>query len=121
MPESKPAVAAAAPVAPVIIKQSSGKGVALGALVLSLLALGASGFLFVHSRPQALYVASAALAQALFVQAPPELAQNLKNLLYFTHHQRIADALRDYGVNRIQTGTLAQLLPACRKGEPPHD
>ena len=77
--------------------------------------------LFVHSRPQALYVASAALAQALFVQAPPELAQNLKNLLYFTHHQRIADALRDYGVNRIQTGTLAQLLPACRKGESPHD
>ena len=50
MPESKPAVAAAAPVAPVIIKQSSGKGVALGALVLSLLALGASGFLFVQGQ-----------------------------------------------------------------------
>lgn len=38
------------PVAPVIIKNSSGKGVALGALVLSLLALGASGFLFVQGQ-----------------------------------------------------------------------
>lgn len=39
-----------AAVAPVVIKQSSGKGVALGALVLSLLALGASGFLFVQGQ-----------------------------------------------------------------------
>lgn len=39
-----------ATVAPVVIKQSSGKGVALGALVLSLLALGASGFLFVQGQ-----------------------------------------------------------------------
>ena len=39
-----------AAVAPVVIKQSAGKGVALGALVLSLLALGASGFLFVQGQ-----------------------------------------------------------------------
>ena len=37
-------------VAPVVIKQSGGKGVALGALVLSILALGASGFLFVQGQ-----------------------------------------------------------------------
>lgn len=52
MPESSPHsahVPAASP-APVVIKQSSGKGMALGALVLSLLALGASGFLFVEGQ-----------------------------------------------------------------------
>ena len=41
---------AAAPVAPVVIKQSSGKGLAAGALVLALLGLGASGFLFVQGQ-----------------------------------------------------------------------
>ncbi|WP_051940477.1 uroporphyrinogen-III C-methyltransferase [Stenoxybacter acetivorans] len=38
------------PAAPIVIKQSSGKGMALGALVLSLLALGAAGFLFVEGQ-----------------------------------------------------------------------
>ncbi|MDO4997598.1 MAG: uroporphyrinogen-III C-methyltransferase [Neisseria sp.] len=37
-------------VAPVVIKQSGGKGLALGALVLALLGLGASGFLFVQGQ-----------------------------------------------------------------------
>ncbi|MDO5640172.1 MAG: uroporphyrinogen-III C-methyltransferase [Neisseria sp.] len=37
-------------VAPVVIKQSSGKGLAAGALVLALLGLGASGFLFVQGQ-----------------------------------------------------------------------
>ena len=41
---------AVAPVAPVVIKQSSGKGLAAGALVLALLGLGASGFLFVQGQ-----------------------------------------------------------------------
>ncbi|UOO83243.1 uroporphyrinogen-III C-methyltransferase [Uruburuella testudinis] len=36
--------------APVVIKQSSGKGLAAGALVLALLGLGASGFLFVQGQ-----------------------------------------------------------------------
>lgn len=36
--------------APVVIRQSAGKGVALGALVLSILALGTSGFLFVQGQ-----------------------------------------------------------------------
>lgn len=52
---SAPAAAAAElppPVqaAPVVIKQSSGKGLAAGALVLALLGLGASGFLFVQGQ-----------------------------------------------------------------------
>ncbi len=37
-------------VAPVVIKQSSGKGMALGALVLSLIALGGTGLLFVQGQ-----------------------------------------------------------------------
>ncbi|HFC8518299.1 TPA: uroporphyrinogen-III C-methyltransferase [Neisseria weaveri] len=36
--------------APVVIKQSSGKGLAAGALVLAILGLGASGFLFVQGQ-----------------------------------------------------------------------
>ena len=36
--------------APVIIKQSGGRGLAVGALVLALLGLGASGFLFVQGQ-----------------------------------------------------------------------
>ena len=48
MAESKQSQAQAA--APVVIKQSSGKGLALGALVLALLGLGASGFLFVQGQ-----------------------------------------------------------------------
>ena len=36
--------------APVIIRESGGKGLAVGALVLSLLALGAGGFLFVQGQ-----------------------------------------------------------------------
>ncbi len=47
---SNPAAAPVPAVAPVVIKQSSGKGIALGALVLSMLALGASGFLFVQGQ-----------------------------------------------------------------------
>lgn len=38
------------PAAPVVIKQSSGKGLAAGAVVLALLGLGASGFLFVQGQ-----------------------------------------------------------------------
>ncbi|WP_253353763.1 uroporphyrinogen-III C-methyltransferase [Neisseria perflava] len=45
-PKQNPQPAAA----PVVIKQSSGKGLAAGALVLALLGLGASGFLFVQGQ-----------------------------------------------------------------------
>ena len=41
---------AAPTVAPVVIKQSGGKGLAAGALILALLGLGASGFLFVQGQ-----------------------------------------------------------------------
>lgn len=47
---SEPQQTPQAPAAPVVIKQSSGKGLAAGALVLALLGLGASGFLFVQGQ-----------------------------------------------------------------------
>lgn len=47
--EAKP-VAAYAPQQPVVIKQGGGKALGLGALVLSLIALGASGLLFVQGQ-----------------------------------------------------------------------
>ncbi|MDO5059125.1 MAG: uroporphyrinogen-III C-methyltransferase [Neisseria sp.] len=48
---AKPEAQAAQPaVAPVVVKQSGGKGLATGALVLALLGLGASGFLFVQGQ-----------------------------------------------------------------------
>lgn len=47
---NRTAASAGTAAAPVVIKQSAGKGIALGALVLSILALGASGFLFVQGQ-----------------------------------------------------------------------
>ena len=44
------AVASYAPQQPVVIKQGGGKALGLGALVLSLIALGASGLLFVQGQ-----------------------------------------------------------------------
>ncbi|QMT39921.1 uroporphyrinogen-III synthase [Neisseria shayeganii] len=52
--------------------------------------------------PDAAWVTSAELVGLLFGQAPPNLAQALKTLLYFTHHPRIAAALRQHGAQRIQ-------------------
>lgn len=51
---------------------------------------------------RAAYVTSAELVQALFAQAPQEYAQFLRNLLYFTHHPRIAEALRRAGAERVE-------------------
>ncbi len=52
-PPHQPTPTSASPVAPTIVEvpaRSSGKGMAFGAVVLSLLALGASGFLFVQGQ-----------------------------------------------------------------------
>ena len=58
--------------------------------------------LFAQEKPEAAYVTSSEIVHELFTQAPPELAQNLKNLLYFTHHERIAAALRAAGADNIR-------------------
>ena len=58
--------------------------------------------LFARERPQAVYVTSSEIARELFTQVPPELAQCLKTLLYFTHHERIAAALRAAGAENIR-------------------
>ena len=58
--------------------------------------------LFAETQPQAAYVSSSEIARGLFAQVPPELAQNLKTLLYFTHHERIAATLRAAGAENIR-------------------
>lgn len=52
--------------------------------------------------PDAVWITSAELADLLFSRAPPNLAQALKTLLYFTHHPRIAAALRRHGAQAIR-------------------
>ena len=41
-----------------------------------------------------------------FAAAPPPFTQKLQSLLYFTHHQRVAEALRAAGATRVE------LIPA---------
>ena len=50
------------------------------------------------------YMASGVLLTGIVAMlfAQTELAQNLKNLLYFTHHERIAAALRAAGAENIR-------------------
>lgn len=56
----------------------------------------------VENMPDAVWITSAEMAGLLFGQAPPNLTQALKTLLYFTHHPRIAAALRQHGAQRIR-------------------
>ncbi len=51
---------------------------------------------------RAVWVASAETARLLFDQVPLELVQKLKSLLYFTHHSKIAAALQQQGVEKIE-------------------
>lgn len=51
---------------------------------------------------KAAYIASAELAAALFAQVPQPLAQFFKTLLYLTHHERVAAALRQAGAENIR-------------------
>jgi len=61
---------------------------------------------FQAAQAQAAWVTSSQLAQELFTQCPQAFTQNLKSLLYFTHHQRVAEALRAAGATRVE------LIPA---------
>ena len=53
----------------------------------------------------AAYVTSGELAREFFHQIPPQFSRFFKSLLYFTHHPRIADALRIVGAKHVETVT----------------
>ena len=53
----------------------------------------------------AAYVTSGELAREFFHQIPPQFSQFFESLLYFTHHPRIADALRIVGAKHVETVT----------------
>ncbi|RPD89566.1 uroporphyrinogen-III synthase [Neisseria weixii] len=57
---------------------------------------------FSEKNVQAAYITSAESVKTLFAQVPPPLAQRLKTLLYLTHHERVAEALRQAGAQNIQ-------------------
>lgn len=50
----------------------------------------------------AAFVASGELVRALFAQMPPQFSRFFQSLLYFTHHPRIAEALRQAGAHNIE-------------------
>lgn len=58
--------------------------------------------LLAQEQVQAVYVASGEAVRALFGGAPPELGQKLQSLLYFTHHERVAETLKQAGASRIR-------------------
>lgn len=64
---------------------------------------------FENEKPQAAYIASAEMVRLLFAQVPDRITQSLRTLLYFTLHQRIADALRDAGAQNVKL--VGQLTP----------
>lgn len=51
----------------------------------------------------AAYITSTELVQSLFAQVPPQFSRFFKSLLYFTHHPRIAEALKCEGVQSVET------------------
>lgn len=51
----------------------------------------------------AAYITSTELVQSLFAQVPPQFSRFFKSLLYFTHHPRIAEALKREGVQSVET------------------
>lgn len=57
---------------------------------------------FCEKNVQAAYITSVQSVKALFRQVPPPLAQRFKTLLYLTHHERVADALRQAGAQNIR-------------------
>lgn len=57
--------------------------------------------LFQLVKPNIAWVTSTQMARLLFEQVPAELAQQLRSLLYFTHHQRIAKVLNELGVEQV--------------------
>ena len=65
---------------------------------------------FQAAQAQAAWVTTAQLAQELFTQCPQAFRQNLKSLLYFTQHPRIAHTLTALGASHVHT--VAQLSDA---------
>ena len=53
----------------------------------------------------AAYVTSGEIAREFFHQIPPQFSRFFESLLYFTHHPRIADALRIVGAKHVETVT----------------
>ena len=53
----------------------------------------------------AAYITSGELAREFFHQIPPQFSRFFESLLYFTHHPRIADALRIVGAKHVETVT----------------
>lgn len=51
----------------------------------------------------AAYITSTELVRALFGQLPPQFSRFFKSLLYFTHHPRIAEALKREGACSVET------------------
>ena len=62
-----------------------------------------------------MWVASAETARLMFEQVPQELVQKLKSLLYFTHHPRIAEALYQAGVQRVELITALDAATLMNK------
>ena len=58
---------------------------------------------FQAAQAQAAWVTSSQLAQELFTQCPQAFTQNLKSLLYFTQHMRIAQTLTALGASHVHT------------------
>ena len=65
---------------------------------------------FQATAPRAAWITSSELAQELFTQCPQAFRQNLKSLLYFTQHMRIAQTLTALGADHVHT--VAQLSDA---------
>ncbi|MCS4533621.1 uroporphyrinogen-III synthase [Neisseria montereyensis] len=58
--------------------------------------------LFKAVKPQAAYITSTEAVRILFDCVPEGIAESLRTLLYFTHHPRIAEVLRNAGVHNIK-------------------
>ncbi len=70
----------------------------------------------------AAFIASGELVRGLFAQVPPQFSRFFESLLYFTHHPRIADALREAGARHIRVvaslKAALSLLPKEQTDEP---
>ena len=58
---------------------------------------------FQAAQAQAAWITTVQLAQELFTQCPQAFRQNLKSLLYFTQHTRIAQTLTALGATHVHT------------------
>lgn len=57
---------------------------------------------FREYQPYFAWVTSVQMVEILFAQVPTMFTQNLKSLIYFTHHSRIADALAAHGAEQVR-------------------